>query len=89
MVFSHSEPVSEPAPTAVDLANLDAEKHDVDTANVEHADTANTAEQHGHHFIDPALERRVVRKMDLRLVPLVTVLCTILKHADVCTPSIY
>jgi len=74
MAFSHSEPASVPAPTAVDLASHDPEKQIEGTDNVERADS--TVVQHGQHIIDPALERRIVRKIDMRLIPLVTVMCT-------------
>jgi hypothetical protein len=59
-------------PTAIDLAavadagNVDSEKQDA----VEFEGDI----PHGLH-IDPELERRVVRKLDLRLVPLVMSLC--------------
>jgi len=75
MAFSHSAPASEPAPTAIDLAEQDPEKHLEGATRVER--TGSASEQHvdHHHIIDPALERKIVRKMDLRLVPLVTVMC--------------
>lgn len=66
-LFGKSEPASEPAPTAIDLAAEDKEKN----AYLEHAATATTAATAGH-YIDPAMERRVVRKIDMRLIPLVT-----------------
>ena len=33
--------------------------------------------------VDPAAEARVVRKMDLRLVPIVTALCTLIRKLPV------
>lgn len=67
-------------PTAIDLANMDpardAEKHLEGASNVENP---NTLADHGDgHIVDPAMERRVIRKMDLRLVPLVSALCKLM-----------
>ena len=77
MALSHSAPASGPAPTAIDLAGEDPEKYIEGASQVERSGSA--TEQHGQHIIDPALERKIVRKMDLRLVPLVTVMCMYLR----------
>jgi len=83
-LFGRSEPVSEPAPTAIDLAAEDKEKDA--GAYLEHAGTATTDVNAHSHYIDPAMERRVVRKIDMRLIPLVTAMC---KSISTTCPRLY
>ncbi len=63
---------TEPA-TEIDLAAVaDAGMGDTEKQDLEHLKSDGL--RHQHH-VDPVAEARVVRKMDLRLVPLVTALC--------------
>ena len=67
-------------PTATDLADqaTAATTHDADVEkNFETVKLENTAEDapQRHPNIDPALERRVLKKLDWNLVLLVTFLC--------------
>jgi hypothetical protein len=63
-------------PTSIDVEdNINQSKSqnlekDVENAHIERQDVPAT-----HHLVDPALEKRVVRKLDLHIVPLVLVLC--------------
>lgn len=52
-------------PTAVDLANVDVEKNFEDV-QLEHQSSTGP-----RHVIDPVTEKRLVRKLDWNLVPLV------------------
>jgi hypothetical protein len=64
-------------PTATDLAV------DMDTAQDEEKDFPPTTLDHGaghfihdeHHTVDPIMEKRVIRKLDFNVLPLVLVLC--------------
>lgn len=58
------------APTAIDLAERDPEK-----PVAENLEQVVSGDEHlGHHVVDAAMEKRVVRKMDRHLVPLVMAL---------------
>lgn len=58
--------VNPPAPIATSN-ELDPEKEGID-----HAERLRATNM---HYVDPAIERRVVRKLDQRLIPLVMGLC--------------
>jgi hypothetical protein len=49
-------------------------EHNKEELAVERAEFSDTPERHPH--VDPVAEKAIVRKMDFRLVPLVTALCT-------------
>ena len=59
------------APTATDPV-----QPPVDEEKATRAADDDTSLPGGHHQVSPEIERRVVRKLDQRLVPLVAVLCT-------------
>ena len=55
---------------AVSISAADAPDPEKDA--IDHAETMRTGVV---HHVDPAIERRVVRKLDFRLIPLVMGLC--------------
>lgn len=61
-------PVVDSPPAAITTAN----DQDPESEAIDHAEAMRIANL---HFVDPAIERRVVRKLDLKLIPLVMGLC--------------
>jgi hypothetical protein len=64
-------------PTATDLANdirpAGDEEKDLPPISLEHEAGHFTHDE--HHTVDPVVEKRVIRKLDYNVVPLVLVLC--------------
>jgi hypothetical protein len=65
--------VKQEPPTEIDFAVV-ADTRRLDTEKPAATELKGGVRRHQHH-VDPGLEARVVRKMDLRLVPLVMALC--------------
>jgi hypothetical protein len=65
--------VKQEPPTEIDFAAV-ADTGLLNTEKPAATDLEGGIQRHQHH-VDPALEARVVRKLDLRLVPLVMALC--------------
>lgn len=75
-----------PPPTVIDYVG-EAAPIDEEKAHAELQKGSKVPEQQQHH-VDPKTEKRVVRKLDLRVTPLVTALCVFLRyfHHRILTP---
>lgn len=64
-----------PPPTSTDLVKdeVTSSPLDLEKSNVRGSEVETTVQSHVHHVL-PHTERKVVRKMDFRIVPLVTAL---------------